>query len=331
MRVEEVATRESLAALAPEWQMLCKRTANASPFQTPEWLMPWYGHLFRGGELLMLALRQNGRLIGLAPLFIYGVNFKCLSFLGSGVSDYLDILLEPEEDMAAVEMAVDYLRAHGERWQRCELADLRSDSPLLSCAMPREWNIERTISSRCPVLSLPETLTELESRISSKFRRNLEHAKNKLVRAGELQFETANEDRDEEFLETLFRLHAEEWARKKDGGIFATEALRTFYRQVLRGFRRSGYSRLYGLRFQGELKAVLWCFVLGQRAYYYISGFDAALAQFSPGMLLLEYAIRCAIGEGLREFDFLRGSESYKYRWGAADRLNFRLRIESRS
>jgi hypothetical protein len=38
-------------------------------------------------------------------------------------------LLEPEEDMACVEKTVNYLRAHRERSQMCELVDVRFDSP----------------------------------------------------------------------------------------------------------------------------------------------------------------------------------------------------------
>jgi hypothetical protein len=35
MRVEEMSTRKSLPALAPEWQTLCKRAISVIPFQTP--------------------------------------------------------------------------------------------------------------------------------------------------------------------------------------------------------------------------------------------------------------------------------------------------------
>ena len=46
------------------------------------------------------------------------------------------------------------------------------------------------------------------------------------------------------------------------------------------------------------------------------------MTRLSPGAQLLDHAIRAAISEGAREFHFLRGGESYKYLWGAVDRLN---------
>ena|SRR5438105_11909593 len=60
----------------------------------------------------------------------------------------------------------------------------------------------------------------------------------------------------------------------------------------------------------------------------YLSGFDPALARFSLGTLLVGHAIEEAVREGAEEFDFLRGQEDYKYRWGAKDRLVYRRRFQ---
>ena len=57
-----------------------------------------------------------------------------------------------------------------------------------------------------------------------------------------------------------------------------------------------------------------------QRTYLYISGFDPEYAPLSPGTLMFGHSIAHAMGEGAREFDFLRGRERYKYFWGARDR-----------
>ena len=46
---------------------------------------------------------------------------------------------------------------------------------------------------------------------------------------------------------------------------------------------------------------------------------------YSPGTLLIAYALEDAVSRGDSEFDFLRGNEPYKYRWGARDRFNRRV------
>jgi CelD/BcsL family acetyltransferase involved in cellulose biosynthesis len=44
---------------------------------------------------------------------------------------------------------------------------------------------------------------------------------------------------------------------------------------------------------------------------------DPEMSRFSPGSLVLNYAIRDAIGEGASAWEFLRGVEDYKFLWGA--------------
>lgn len=51
----------------------------------------------------------------------------------------------------------------------------------------------------------------------------------------------------------------------------------------------------------------------------YLTGFDPAFARRSPGAILYADAIERAHARGDRVFDFMRGAEAYKYRWGARD------------
>jgi len=62
----------------------------------------------------------------------------------------------------------------------------------------------------------------------------------------------------------------------------------------------------------------------------YLCGFDQKFAKLSPGQVLFAYSIRYAIGEGFREYDFLRGGEEYKYMFGAVDRFNRNVVIKPR-
>jgi CelD/BcsL family acetyltransferase involved in cellulose biosynthesis len=73
-----------------------------------------------------------------------------------------------------------------------------------------------------------------------------------------------------------------------------------------------------------EIVASLYLFGHRRCAYFYLAGFDPRFKAFSPGMLLIGHAIEDTILEQAEEFDFLRGRESYKYRWGAMDRPTFR-------
>jgi len=68
------------------------------------------------------------------------------------------------------------------------------------------------------------------------------------------------------------------------------------------------------------LKRTRWC----QRASYYLSGLDPAFQRLSPGTVMIGHAIEEAVRAGASGFDFLRGKEAYKYKWGAKDRPTYR-------
>src|SRR6185437_14556306 len=94
--LEQIRTIERLSAIRSEWQTLWERCPEATPFQRPEWLLNWCSH-FRSGDLLCLALHSNGRLAALA-FFMQHANPgapKSICFAGTGITDYLDTLIEP--------------------------------------------------------------------------------------------------------------------------------------------------------------------------------------------------------------------------------------------
>nr|WP_095871750.1 GNAT family N-acetyltransferase [Streptomyces sp. TLI_235] len=63
---------------------------------------------------------------------------------------------------------------------------------------------------------------------------------------------------------------------------------------------------LYGFRWNGSF------------AYYQI-GWDQAWAPLRLGTVLISETVRACAEQGLHTFDFLRGTEPYKYRFGAVD------------
>src|SRR5262249_38681811 len=98
LHLQEITTIDELVALRPQWSALWDRCAEATPFQSPEWLLTWWSYLFGGGEMCAIAVWRDEQLVGLAPLFIWGNENepRRISPIGAGVTDYLGFLLEDE-------------------------------------------------------------------------------------------------------------------------------------------------------------------------------------------------------------------------------------------
>jgi CelD/BcsL family acetyltransferase involved in cellulose biosynthesis len=309
MTIQVIDSPDALQKLRPEWSQLYRRCPRATAFQSPQWLLPWVTHLFQGGEIWSLAIRDRAELIGFAPLFCWGAPRRTVSFLGAGISDYGDLLFAPDREKECVAAVWSFLQERRGRWQTLDLQELRCGSGLLGGQQPEECSV-------CPVLDL----NTYPGTMDHKHRTDVRRAQNKLRKYSELHFEMANETNLMRHLDAFFELHEARWGRVDD-------ALRRFHKAAAAEFLATGDLRLCLLRLDNAPAAAVYAFTAGPSLYCYLSGFDPAMAKLSPGAVLLGWLIDRAVTEGLREVDFLRQTEAYKYLWGARDRVNYKLEL----
>jgi hypothetical protein len=135
---------------------LWRQDRTASPFQSPDWLLPWTRHLWRGGRLRVLAVR-TARPRGLA-LFLWGFGSRpplvCLAFLGAGVTDRLGMIARPPFELPAARLVLEHLAETASEWQVCDLEELRAGSALLRAELPPGLIATHAPSSVCPALEL---------------------------------------------------------------------------------------------------------------------------------------------------------------------------------
>ena len=267
-------------------------------------------------------------MVGLAPMFIYGYGsrpeVRRVAFMGAGITDYSDFLIEPESSAAGMLHILEHLLERRTDWDLCDFQELRSGSSLLNTVMPAGLLQQLRPCSICPVLVLPGSVEELWENLSTPVRTSLRRARNRVTKSGG-RFEKAGSSNLDEFLAALFRLHGARWRKRRQPGVLDSQELQTFHREVASRMLERGRLRLYGIRREEKLIAAQYNFFAHGRAYAYLSGFDPAASRASPGKVLLHHSIESAIEEGLTEFDFLRKQESFKYQWGSEDRPNHRV------
>lgn len=323
----ELERLDDLERLRPEWSELWERTPGATPFQSPEWLLSWWSQLGHG-QPWVIGLRRGNRLAGLAPFILDGDGpAPTVTLAGTGVTDYLDVLLEPDAVVPGAALVLGRLAGRRERWTVCDLQELREGSPLLATPPPPGTTAEASLQEVCPRALLPADVEALRRSLPARLRGELRSDRRRMERAGATWFELADRHTLPEYLEALFGLHRARWKERDLPGVLASEAVRAFHAEAAPALLARDLLRFHGLRFGGRLVAVLYCLARGETVYYYLGGFDPGLGRFSPGTLLVAHAMEDALRSGAREFDFLRGGESYKYRWGARDRWNRRLRL----
>jgi CelD/BcsL family acetyltransferase involved in cellulose biosynthesis len=95
---------------------------------------------------------------------------------------------------------------------------------------------------------------------------------------------------------------------------------------------QSGFLYLARLDCNGSPVAALYGFYLGGRLFGYQTGFDAAWERWGVGAVLQARIFEDVI-ERLHatEYDFLRGTEPYKYTWTNQERHTIVLRLWNKS
>ena len=334
MEIQEVLAPDSLRTLREEWDLLVDSCSTATIYQTWEWNEAWWTAFGSGKRLRLLAVRDAGRLVGIAPLYVsrhLNSPLRRLAFLGTGAADYLDLIAD---DKLADEVA-DSVFHHLDRARGYDLADLqqlRPGSLLLevACAARNDTSLRRIPSilaqEVCPYLPLPGNWEEFGKRLSKKTRSNLGYYDRLLFKSfSGVEVRLARPDELHAAMEALFALHQSRWNARLLPGVLGSRKVQEFHRSVAARFQECGWLRLHLIEIEGNCVSALYCFRYRNRTYYYLGGFSPEFGKYSLGTVLTGRAIQHAIQEGCTEFDFLRGNEPYKYRWQPEERINHRM------
>jgi CelD/BcsL family acetyltransferase involved in cellulose biosynthesis len=328
IQVQQLTSGEGIASFVPEWKELWRRIADATPFQSAEWLLSWW-EWFGNSSPLVITARDNCGLIGLLPLYCLQEPGCCkLLPVGISLSDYLDALVDPKHPGLASTLLASVTDVPG--WDECYVPDLPPSAALLSAECPPTLIGHRSSGEVCPVLALPDTVEALCEVVPRKTLRDLRQARRRVVAAGKVTVAQAGTAAVEPFMNEFFRLHEARWQRIAGHGVCADPAVRNFHLTAAQRLLEAGMLRLYLLKIDAAVVAAYYGFTAMRTAYAYLSGFDPDYAELSPGAQIVAHAIEESIREGAREFHFLRGGEAYKYAWGAVDRYNTAVTLRRR-
>jgi CelD/BcsL family acetyltransferase involved in cellulose biosynthesis len=310
-----VEVHGSLDAVATEWDDLADR-AGTPPFLRPGWFAA-FTDAFGSSRLEILAARDRGRLVGIAPLERAG-----------GVLQSLANWHTPEfafvaEDAAAVRALAEAVCERSGR--RLALWFLNPENPEYeACGELARAFRRRTITrklERPPYVAVDGDWPSYKSGVAAKVRRDLRRRRRRLDDAGTVAFEIADGTAGlEEMLDDGFALEASGWKGEQGTAIASRPETRRFYTQIARWAAPRGWLRLAFLRLDGRPLAFHYGLEDARRYYFLKGGYDVGYGQYAPGKLLVASMVERAFAEGLERFDFGGEEEPFKSEWANARR-----------
>lgn len=332
--VEAIADRARLYAIEPDWRDLWTRCPAATPFDHPAWMLAWWEQ-FGSDRPCAFAVWDGPVLAGFAPFYVLteslpstrsGGERTLLLPIGVALSDRFDALIAPGRDAEIAPLLLERIARAGAACGGAEILPLAAGSPLLTYADTR-WDAAPCAVS--PVLDLAEGPEPLRASVPRKMWSNIKLARRRGRQEGGISVHAATEADWPEVLSLLEELHGARWSERGESGLLAGFGVRAFHRAAAPALLAAGLLRLYRLDIGYRPAGALHVLRRGGWAYFYLAGFDPAFSRASPGTLIVAHAIEEAAQAGVRHIDFLRGSEPYKYEWGAKDRTLYALRLKS--
>ncbi|MBI4729613.1 MAG: GNAT family N-acetyltransferase [Acidobacteria bacterium] len=317
----DVAVHEhprALAERADEWRALAVEDPAATVFHLPEYAGVWWSELAGRRFVRLVEMRERGALAGIAALSLDPDGI--LRFFGDlETADYLGPVSRLSDRDAVAEALVETaLRADG--WSVWEMHGLAENSgwaePLARAAKALGLEVEGRQQDVCPRIRLEGTYEQYLASLPGKPRHEIRRKARRLAAAGPWRVRAAVPETLDSDLERFFAMHRSSAGPK---GKFLHEGMASFFTGLAASVQNFGRLRLHFLDLGGETVAGTFAFSWRGTWSVYNSAYDHARRDLAPGMVLVAETIRIATEEGCRVFDLLRGSEAYKYRFGACD------------
>ena len=315
-----------LAVLAANWNALLAESVTHIPFLRYEYLSTWWAT--RGGgewsesELAVVTAHQNGRLAGIAPLFSARNRDgdPALLLLGSiEISDYLDLIVRPADLPAFLPGLLDFIGQPGlANWRALDWQNLLETSPTLPLlkadAEKRGWTFTQEQTYHAPSIPLAGDFETYLAGIDKKQRHEIRRKMRRAEESGHnvrwyIVEDGSSLDAEVEAFLTLM-------ADDPEKAAFLTPPMREQMRLSCQAAFEHGWLQLAFLEADGQKAAGYLNFDYLNRIWVYNSGLDRRFMDLSAGWVLLGYLLQWANENKRTEFDFMRGNEDYKYRFG---------------
>lgn len=325
LRVDLETSASDCENLREDWERLLSERESPTPFETFEWNR---ANLisFENDRALVLVFRDRiSRVIAILPLVQrerrkHLRRGRWIEFAGLPYADYGTCLINAGYELPVARALVDYLRSSDSGWSGLYLDNMRQ-TDVITRLLPIVASNAGMFATSRPTFNIRRlTRTAFLSNLSTGLQssKTLATAKRKLSRLGEVNFEVRTGDVDVlKHLASYFEMHIERGMSKGIESPLAAPSQQKFFRNIVATCSPSGLIWLSSLCCNGRPIAYRFSLCYRNSLHLYSTCFAPEFAKYSPSMLLLEFLLGYAFGNGIEVIDFGMGESPQKEKSGA--------------
>ena len=338
-RWEVVTSSPEFLGLETEWEELFALNPCHRPFLAWGWVTAWLKHLAGAHQLHIVCLRDaQGTLQYVLPL-IYGTaggrygkpRYLVVCGYGADCSDHLGCLRHPNFESETAELSAIAINRFCKVHTRIELNNLDGLGEFpqkLASMLRKEGRVVRLAEqAACPAVALADTWDEHALNLSSNFRSQVRRHHKRIANHDAVRYRAVDIHGAALFTEELIRLNRTRIHDKGDVSSLEQEEFRDFLVEAVPYMAQQGLAWMDVVESGKDTFGAALNLIHGETVYYYMGGFAESAKSLRPGTALFVQAIKRAIDSGFRCYDFLRGAETYKYRWGAVNVPVYQLTV----
>ncbi len=344
-RVELISNWDDFFSLEPAWRKLYNLQEMRRPFQSWEWMKAWVEIYGSAVEPAVLLVRDENEIVGIAPFYFDEqgrgpFRGRVLRFLGDRIvsTEFQDILA-PSGYLNIVwwQILSWLLQSASLKWDFLFLDDMLETAPsaqiLRQLSQKLGLSFHRTRKNVMPVLQLDRNWDRwVKMHPNRDFISMTRNRANRLRKKRDVRVRLIQAP--EEFtdaVEIFFNLHQKNWTSRGLPGSFATEEKREFFRRIGLGFLKNGWLEFRMTYLDGEPATSEFGATLDGVYYSLQGGYDPKFRKQNMGHFLFYEIIHAQAVHGIRQVEFLRGGETYKFSWGAKEQFSTTLWVGNHS
>jgi len=309
---------------------LLQSSGSIYPFTMFEWLEAWWEAFGSPQKLWIIVVTQKNseEWIGILPLVIkkhgpFNLWVKTAEPIGCEYADYYPISVVKNKGSEILPILFE-----------CAMTLLPKNCTIVL----RHWPIDdenfsvmndylinsgidyKVIYHTCPVLYLSVPYDEIRKKWGKKHRNDVNRQFRRLQELGQLKLKVFSDYDDiSSNLNIFLKLYKEKWKEDGFASKFESPKMQNHYMLIADKMRTKSL-HFSALLLNDEPISYHFGFQLNGWFYYYKPVYNIEYKRYSPGKVHVDFLIKDGYKHKWKAFDFLKGTEPYKFLWTSNER-----------
>lgn len=337
MNIRVVESDNDFLSLRNDWDRLAQNLMLTQKFT---WMYTWWMYLKEGNKLWILVVEEDNKVIGIAPLYVRKIpilkflTIEILCFLGEKITPYLDFLILQDQRREIVFQMLLTFVLQNLPYDILRLDDINSRYSNFDLWQKYSTllDLKMEVLYECPKICFSqfESYNDYYKQLSKNHRQSLKFRYNK-TKQNNVHIEYIfKKNITEDEMNTLANIHIKRQKFLHEKGVSGRYSHFTDQREnkLIKSSFCSGEpdsKMLACMKCNDSIVAYILLFVNKNTLSYWNTAFDTDYELYAPTKLLINELIKYAFENKYEYLDFMRGGDSYKFRWANDVSVNYQI------